>query len=189
MDSSCATLRANTHLANPSKCGASLNKTIVIGLIELAKGLRYERKERKIDLVFLALLLHQTMAKRLWRASHFHSLINLNKLISVSPLAVVGGQETSLFLRGRNLNIPGTKIHCTHGYLSKEVPGLAFEKVLEQLRTIAKGDYSTPSIEKRKFGNIVYAAVSLPVGEIRSLLDNVYLCHGLATSFWARLVE
>ncbi|KAL7264689.1 hypothetical protein ACSBR1_002617 [Camellia fascicularis] len=49
----------------------------------------------------------------------------------------------------------------------------AVEKVLEQLRTIAKGDYSTPSTEKRKFGNIVYAAVSLPVGEIRSLLDNL----------------
>ncbi|CAL5389160.1 unnamed protein product [Camellia sinensis] len=49
----------------------------------------------------------------------------------------------------------------------------AVEKVLEQLRTIAKGDYSTPSTEKRKFGNIVYAAVSLPVGEIQSLLDNL----------------
>ncbi|CAL5387263.1 unnamed protein product [Camellia sinensis] len=49
----------------------------------------------------------------------------------------------------------------------------AVEKVLEQLRTIGKGDYSTPSTEKRKFGNIVYAAVSLPVGEIQSLLDNL----------------
>ncbi|KAI8019589.1 tRNA ligase 1 [Camellia lanceoleosa] len=54
----------------------------------------------------------------------------------------------------------------------------AVEKVLEQLRTIAKGDYSTPSTEKRKFGNIVYATISLPVGEIRSLLDNVTLHWG-----------
>ncbi|KAI7994435.1 Squamosa promoter-binding-like protein 15 [Camellia lanceoleosa] len=38
------------------------------------------------------------------------------ELISVSRLAVVGGQETSPFFRGRNLNIPSTKIHCTHGY-------------------------------------------------------------------------
>nr|WMI30906.1 squamosa promter-binding-like protein 5 [Diospyros sp. 'deyangshi'] len=52
-----------------------------------------------------------------WRAWHSP------ELTLVSPLAVVGGEETSLSLRGRNLNIPGTKIHITHmgGYLS-EVP-------------------------------------------------------------------
>ncbi|XP_059636356.1 squamosa promoter-binding-like protein 14 [Cornus florida] len=46
------------------------------------------------------------------------------KLISVSPLAVVGGQVTSLLLRGRNLSTAGTKIRCTHmgGYISKEAP-------------------------------------------------------------------
>ncbi|KAI7981693.1 tRNA ligase 1 [Camellia lanceoleosa] len=58
------------------------------------------------------------------------------------------------------------------------VPFELIEKVFEQLRTIAKGDYSTPSTEKRKFGNIVYATISLPVGEIRSLLDNVTLHWG-----------
>ncbi|XP_052201898.1 squamosa promoter-binding-like protein 14 [Diospyros lotus] len=49
-----------------------------------------------------------------WRAWHSP------ELTLVSPLAVVGGEETSLSLRGRNLNIPGTKIHITHmgGYLS-----------------------------------------------------------------------
>lgn len=31
------------------------------------------------------------------------------ELISVSPLAVVGGQETSLVLRGRNLTNLGTR--------------------------------------------------------------------------------
>ncbi|CBI40788.3 unnamed protein product, partial [Vitis vinifera] len=52
---------------------------------------------------------------------------NSPELISVSPLAVVGGQETSFLLKGRNLANPGTKIHCTYmgGYTSKEVPGLA----------------------------------------------------------------
>ncbi|CAL5400966.1 unnamed protein product [Camellia sinensis] len=62
MDSCCATLRANTHLANPSKCGlshgdngfwgermrGSLNKNSRHWVNQLAKGLRYERKERKI---------------------------------------------------------------------------------------------------------------------------------------------
>ncbi|KAJ9546146.1 hypothetical protein OSB04_025853 [Centaurea solstitialis] len=36
------------------------------------------------------------------------------ELISVSPLAVVAGKETSLLLKGRNLRTPGTKIYCTH---------------------------------------------------------------------------
>lgn len=45
------------------------------------------------------------------------------ELISVSPLAVVGGQELSLKLRGRNLTNLGTRIHCTFmgGYASQEV--------------------------------------------------------------------
>ncbi|KAF6174231.1 hypothetical protein GIB67_033763 [Kingdonia uniflora] len=49
------------------------------------------------------------------------------ELLSVSPLAVVGGQETSLVLRGRNLTVPGTKYHCAYmgGYTSKVVLGSA----------------------------------------------------------------
>ncbi|CAK9183441.1 unnamed protein product [Ilex paraguariensis] len=49
---------------------------------------------------------------------------NSPEIMSVSPLAVVGGQETSLLLKGRNMSTPGTRIHCTHmgGYISKEVP-------------------------------------------------------------------
>lgn len=45
------------------------------------------------------------------------------ELISVSPLAIVAGQETSLLLRGRNLTNPGTKIHCAYlgGYSTKKV--------------------------------------------------------------------
>ncbi|XP_059459611.1 squamosa promoter-binding-like protein 14 [Corylus avellana] len=45
------------------------------------------------------------------------------ELILVSPFAVVGGQETSFLLKGRNLSLPGTKIHCTNmgGYTSKEI--------------------------------------------------------------------
>lgn len=54
------------------------------------------------------------------------------KLVSVSPLAVVGGEDTSLVLRGQNLNTPGTKIHCTHmgGYLSTEVLGSAIQETV-----------------------------------------------------------
>lgn len=50
------------------------------------------------------------------------------EITSVTPLAVVGGQETSFILKGRNLTIPGTKIHCTYmgGYASKEVLGSAY---------------------------------------------------------------
>ncbi|KAL3505532.1 hypothetical protein ACH5RR_035373 [Cinchona calisaya] len=52
------------------------------------------------------------------------------ELLSVSPVAVVGGQETSLLLRGRNLNMSGTKINCSHtgDYTVKGVSGPACEE-------------------------------------------------------------
>uniref|UniRef100_J3MUD8 SBP-type domain-containing protein n=1 Tax=Oryza brachyantha TaxID=4533 RepID=J3MUD8_ORYBR len=48
---------------------------------------------------------------------------NTPELTFVSPIAVVGGRKTSLILKGRNLTIPGTQIHCTNTgkYISKEV--------------------------------------------------------------------
>ncbi|KAF2321807.1 hypothetical protein GH714_002898 [Hevea brasiliensis] len=45
--------------------------------------------------------------------------------------------------------------------------------VKEQLRKIAKGEYTTPIIERRKLGTIVFAAINLPVPEICSSLDNL----------------
>ncbi|XVE94349.1 hypothetical protein REPUB_Repub02eG0001500 [Reevesia pubescens] len=51
------------------------------------------------------------------------------ELISVSPLAIVGGQETSLLVRGRNLTNPGTEIRCAYmgGYSSMQISGSAFQ--------------------------------------------------------------
>ncbi|KAF6161298.1 hypothetical protein GIB67_009185 [Kingdonia uniflora] len=45
------------------------------------------------------------------------------ELLSILPLAVAGGQETSIVLRGQNLTIPGTKYHYAYmgGYTSKVV--------------------------------------------------------------------
>ncbi|KAJ8747883.1 hypothetical protein K2173_014530 [Erythroxylum novogranatense] len=65
-------------------------------------------------------------------ASHKDGRIHLCKswrswstpeLISVSPVAIVAGHETSLLLRGKNLTYPGTKFLCTDmgGYTSLEV--------------------------------------------------------------------
>ncbi|KAL8126935.1 squamosa promoter-binding-like protein 14 isoform X2 [Apium graveolens] len=36
------------------------------------------------------------------------------EVVSVSPLAVVGGQETTILLKGRNLSDQYTKVFCTH---------------------------------------------------------------------------
>ncbi|KAF2321811.1 hypothetical protein GH714_002912 [Hevea brasiliensis] len=47
----------------------------------------------------------------------------------------------------------------------------AVKQVLEQLRKIAKGEYTTPIIERRKLGTIVFAAIDLPVPEICSSLN------------------
>ncbi|XP_073004035.1 tRNA ligase 1 isoform X1 [Typha latifolia] len=49
----------------------------------------------------------------------------------------------------------------------------AVKRVLEQLKDVAKGEHKTPDSEKRKFGNIVFAAVTLPPVEIVSLLDKL----------------
>ncbi|XP_073283312.1 squamosa promoter-binding-like protein 16 isoform X1 [Primulina huaijiensis] len=51
------------------------------------------------------------------------------ELIWISPVAVVGGQDTSLLLRGRQLTAPGTKIYCTHpaGYNASLVPALSHQ--------------------------------------------------------------
>ncbi|XP_061359038.1 tRNA ligase 1 isoform X2 [Gastrolobium bilobum] len=49
----------------------------------------------------------------------------------------------------------------------------AVKHVLEQLRNIAKGDYTPPDTEKRKFGSIVFAALNLPVTEIQGVLNNL----------------
>ncbi|KAL5996705.1 hypothetical protein ACLOJK_007624 [Asimina triloba] len=50
----------------------------------------------------------------------------------------------------------------------------AVKQVLEELRSIANGNFTTPTgSEKRKFGNIVYAAVTMPVVEIMSILDKL----------------
>ncbi|XP_073021613.1 tRNA ligase 1-like isoform X8 [Primulina eburnea] len=54
----------------------------------------------------------------------------------------------------------------------------AVAKVLEQLKAIAKGQYAAPSTEKRRFGTIVFAAVSLPVSGILDLLENQQLIIG-----------
>lgn len=57
---------------------------------------------------------------------------------------------------------------------SIQVPfDFAVKRVLEQLKDVAKGEHKTPDTEKRKFGNIVFAAVTLPVIEITSTLDKL----------------
>ncbi|WOH13729.1 hypothetical protein DCAR_0933240 [Daucus carota subsp. sativus] len=49
------------------------------------------------------------------------------EVVSVSPLAVVGGQETTILLKGRNLSDQYTKVFCTHavGYKLEETSGSA----------------------------------------------------------------
>uniref|UniRef100_A0A804PCC6 DUF1664 domain-containing protein n=2 Tax=Zea mays TaxID=4577 RepID=A0A804PCC6_MAIZE len=57
---------------------------------------------------------------------------NTPELTLVSPIAVVGGQKTSLILKGHDLSIPGTQIHCTSigKYISKEVMCSAYPSTI-----------------------------------------------------------
>lgn len=57
---------------------------------------------------------------------------------------------------------------------SVQVPfEFAVKQVLEQLKAVAKGEYTAPVIEKRRLGAIVYAAVTLPVAEIHEFLQGI----------------
>ncbi|CAN6197166.1 unnamed protein product, partial [Urochloa humidicola] len=49
----------------------------------------------------------------------------------------------------------------------------AVKEVLEQLKAVAKGDIKTPDTGKRKFGNIIFAAVRLTPADIVGLLRKV----------------
>jgi len=49
----------------------------------------------------------------------------------------------------------------------------AVKEVLEQLKAVAKGDLKTPDSGKRKFGNIIFAAVRLTPADIVGLLRKV----------------
>uniref|UniRef100_A0A0A9CLG2 RNL n=1 Tax=Arundo donax TaxID=35708 RepID=A0A0A9CLG2_ARUDO len=49
----------------------------------------------------------------------------------------------------------------------------AVKEVLEQLKAVAKGDIKTPDTVKRKFGNIIFAAVRLTPADILGLLRKV----------------
>lgn len=46
----------------------------------------------------------------------------------------------------------------------------AVSQVFEQLKAVLKGDYKSPSTEKRKLGNIIFAAIDLPANDIECLL-------------------
>ncbi|XP_020676662.1 tRNA ligase 1 [Dendrobium catenatum] len=57
---------------------------------------------------------------------------------------------------------------------SIQVPfDIAVKQVIEQLKDVIKGGIRTPESEKRRFGNLVFAAVTLPVLEIRTLLEKL----------------
>jgi hypothetical protein len=47
------------------------------------------------------------------------------------------------------------------------------KEVLEQLKAVAKGDLKTPDTVKRKFGNIIFAAVRLTPSDILGVLGKV----------------
>ena len=52
----------------------------------------------------------------------------------------------------------------------------AVEQVADQLKAVARGEYRHPtggSAEKRKFGTIVFAAVTLPVTEVVAAVHKV----------------
>ncbi|KAL3639851.1 SBP domain [Castilleja foliolosa] len=99
-------------------------------------------------------------------ASHKDGTIRLCKsrrdliipeLISVSPVAIVAGQETSLLLRGRNLTAPSTTIHCTHA------DGYSIEKVSSSCQAPGQDEISLSSFKIREAASNMYGRCFIEV--------------------------
>lgn len=144
-----------------SNCPSEMESYIRPGCVVLSvymsmSSIAWEQLEENLDLHVKSLIHREELD--FWRsgrflvyagrqlASHKDGKIRLNKsskawsnpeLISVSPLAVVGGQKTSFLLRGRNLKNPGTRIHCTSmgGYVSEEVMGLSRQGKYDEIHS------------------------------------------------------
>ncbi|KAI3757031.1 hypothetical protein L6452_04564 [Arctium lappa] len=100
------------------------------------------------------------------------------QLISVSPLAVVAGKETSLLLKGRNLRTPGTKIYCTHAdgcSLEEAKESTSRESTYEEISTCSF-TVCAPSVLGRCFIEIEngFRGTSFPV-----IIADATLCKEL----------
>ncbi|XP_056850315.1 squamosa promoter-binding-like protein 16 isoform X2 [Raphanus sativus] len=89
-------------------------------------------------------------------ASHKHGRIRLSKswrtlsspeLITVSPLAVVAGEETTLVVRGRSLTNDGISVRCAHmgNYSSMEVTGTVHRSTKFDELTVNRFKVNGPS--------------------------------------------
>lgn len=110
------------YLSMPAIAWDELEENLLQRVNTLVQGsdLDFWRKGRFLVRTDAQLVSYKDGATRLsksWRTW------NTPELTFVSPIAVVGGRKTSLILKGRNLTIPGTQIHCTSTgkYISKEV--------------------------------------------------------------------
>ncbi|XP_020081517.1 squamosa promoter-binding-like protein 15 isoform X2 [Ananas comosus] len=123
--------------------------------------------------------------------SHKDGIVRLSKswrtwsapeLTSVSPLAIVGGQRTSLLLKGCNLTVPGTKIHCTlmGKYTSKEVLSSAYPGTIYDYSSMESFDFpgGSPLVLGRCFIEVEngFKGNSFPV-----IIANSSICQELRT--------
>ncbi|KAK1393467.1 squamosa promoter-binding-like protein 14 [Heracleum sosnowskyi] len=103
------------------------------------------------------------------------------EVVSVSPLAVVGGQETTILLKGRNLSDEYTKVFCTHavGYKLEETTGSAsddttYDKITLRSFTI---DGGAPGVLGRCFIEVEngFRGNSFPI-----IIANATICKELS---------
>ncbi|KAI3750923.1 hypothetical protein L2E82_21843 [Cichorium intybus] len=100
------------------------------------------------------------------------------ELISISPLAIVAGKETSFLLKGRNLRTPGTKIYCTHAdgcMLEESTESTHQESTYEEISTCSF-TICTPSVLGRCFIEIEngFRGTSFPI-----IIADTTLCQEL----------
>ncbi|XP_047328280.1 squamosa promoter-binding-like protein 14 [Impatiens glandulifera] len=127
----------SVYLSMPSSSWEQLEENILQRINSLIHnpGTDFWNKGRFIVQTNKQLASHKDGRVRLcksWRATS-----NTPELFHVSPLAIMAGKETSLLLKGKNLNAPETKIYCTYmgGYISM---GSASQKTEQDELTLDK---------------------------------------------------
>lgn len=129
---------------------------------------------------FLALTEKKMVSHKDGKVHLFKSLKSWSspQLLSISPLAIVAGKETSFILKGRNLRTPGTKIYCTHadGCLLEETTESTYqESTYEEINTCSF-TICTPGVRGRCFIEIEngFRGTSFPI-----IIADTTLCQEL----------
>ncbi|XP_037445884.1 tRNA ligase 1-like [Triticum dicoccoides] len=160
----------------------------------------YAGPQKQLLLLLFLILKAPIQIHFLWKLLLFSCFVCSNGSIMISPLPgdvkTILDEVLSLFIHGRAELLEGWAqsqwekrlreiLFGNADYLkSIQVPfEVAVKEVVEQLKAVAKGDTKTPDTAKRRFGNIIFAAVTLSQADILGLVHQLRRTTLMSTIF------